>query len=517
MKSWQQILLSALLILLVFMVFLWRLDGTKLWRDEATTACWAREVIQSENHLPNAWNGRVLVAQAADGHDFNEQYLPAMQGWLQFYVSALFFKLFGISTFSARLPFALLGILGLWGFFRIGKTLFQDSRYGYLAILIASLTFTYIFYVRQCRYYALALFFIIMMLQEIIYYLHHREYGQNWLFYLKMGVLGIFLYFSNYLTFATFWGALGIGLLLTAEKKVIWRFLLLSVILGLILSLEFYLMHWDFVTTTMEKHALQLPDYLKLFRKNLRRLNRIIPFYVMIPLGIVIYFKDFRKNPALRHTLIMLLSVIFISFVLTGILAKKHMFVRYYIQVIPATIILFLIFFQQIQTRWHLAAAIPLLIAGLTWHNLAIFTKLNESVVQRQFLKQDHENGPIVDFIQKNIKPGETVAVYRNVKGMAIYFYCPDLFWVGQLDSQNPLNHKYRGKLPDYVFDDFTDIDWYILWNKREFNMEKVSDYELRWKHQYFRRRNWWKKRKKRGKKLTYEVFKKIPEPVNEP
>jgi 4-amino-4-deoxy-L-arabinose transferase-like glycosyltransferase len=511
MISWRQFPIPGLLILLVLLVFLWRLDGTKLWRDEATTACWAREILQS-NHLPNVWNGRVLMVQAADGHDFNEHYLPAMQGWLQFYVTAIFFKLFGISTFTARLPFALLGIFGLWGFFRIGKMVFRDSRYGYWGILIASLTFAYIFYIRQCRYYAPALFFIIFMFQEIIHYLHQREYGANRLFYIKMGIYGILLYLSNYLTFATFWGALFMGLLFTAEKKVIVRFVILSVLLGVILSIEFYLMHWHFVSHAVGGQSLQIPDYLKILQKNLVHVNRILPFYVMLPLGVVIYFKEFRQHRELRHTLILVVCVIFFSYLLTAILAGESMFVRYYIQIIPATIILFLLYFHQLQTRWHPALAVLLLLAGLAWHNLSIFTDLNESVVQRQFLKQDHENGLLIDFLQKNCKPGEKVAFYRNVKGMAIFFYCPDLLWVGQLESQHPGNQKYRGKLPDYVFDDTPDVDWYILWDKRKFDMRKVAGYDLRWEYRFNRFKNWWKSR---SQTLTYEVYKRPVNPEN--
>lgn len=506
MQFWRRIRIPMILFLLILLVFVWRLDGTKLWRDEATTACWAREILQSQNHLPNVWNGRVLAVQAADGHDFNSHFLPAMQGWLQFYLTALFFKLFGISTFTARLPFALLGIFGLWGFYQIGKTIFQNHRYGWLAVLIAALSFPYIFYIRQCRYYAPALFLIILMLQEVIRYLYSREYGTSRWFYVKMGLYGILLYFTNYLTFATFWGALFIGLLFTAEKKVIGRFFILSTILGALLAVEFYFLHWDFVTRAVGGESRAFSDYLKILQKNLMYVNQIIPYSVMLPLGGIIYFKTFRQNRNLRHTLILIVCVIFCSYLLTVILAKDSMFVRYFIQIIPATIILFLLFFHQIFTRWHPALAIILLLAGLTWQNLSIFTDLNESVVQRQFLKRDQENGLLIDFLQKNVKPGEKVAFYRNVKGMAVYFYCPDLLWVGQLDSHDAANQQFRGKLPDTVFDDTPDVDWYVLWDKRKFDMQKVAGYEKRWEYRYDRFRNWWKKR---PQSMLYEIYQR--------
>lgn len=499
-------LLLSFALYATFLLF-WRLDGTKLWRDEATTACWAREIVLSENHLPNVWNGKALVAQAADGHDFNQHLLPAMQGWLQFYVTALFFKLFGISTFTARLPFALLGLFGLWGFYRIGRTLFRH-RLGLLVSGIASLSFYYIFYIRQCRYYALSLIFIIFILAEIIQYFHQRKYGEQLSFYIKLFGLGVLLYFSNYLTFATFWGAVCFALLFTGDKKFMLRFTALTLILGIVLTTEFYLFHWDFVQNAAISKAYPLDHYWRIFYKNLIKVNRVLPFYLIIPTGVLLYFKSFRRDRALLNTLILLASTIFISVIFTVILTKKSAFVRYYIQIIPAALLIFFIFLVKIRSQWNIRWALLFFIPVMAWHNLSIFTRLNESVVQRQFLKQDHENGPVIDFIQKNISPEETVAVYRNVKGMALYFYCPWLKWNAQLDSQNPANKKYRGKLPDTAFDNYQPIDWYILWDKRKFDMQKMAGYDLKWTFQYHRWKNWWSKKKK-TRKMTYQIYRR--------
>ena len=100
---------------------LWRIDGTVLWRDEATTACWAREMVERRQLVPRVFNGERLIAQAPDGHDFSDSFLPAMQGWLQFYVAALGFLLGGVGTVQARLPFVLAGAAALWVMYRIGR------------------------------------------------------------------------------------------------------------------------------------------------------------------------------------------------------------------------------------------------------------------------------------------------------------------------------------------------------------------------------------------------------------
>ena len=88
---------AAVLLLCAGAMF-WRLDGTVLWRDEASTANWARAMVEQRSPVPRVYYGDRLMAQAADGHDFNDRFLPVMQGWLQFYVAALGFALLGVSN-----------------------------------------------------------------------------------------------------------------------------------------------------------------------------------------------------------------------------------------------------------------------------------------------------------------------------------------------------------------------------------------------------------------------------------
>ena len=107
--------LSGFLIALAAFLLLWRLDAIPLWRDETTTANWGRLLAESGVWAPRVFDGEQLIAQAADGHDFNSKLLPAMHSWLQFYVAGIGFKLLGVGTFTARLPFVLIGAACLFG------------------------------------------------------------------------------------------------------------------------------------------------------------------------------------------------------------------------------------------------------------------------------------------------------------------------------------------------------------------------------------------------------------------
>lgn len=504
---WLHILIS------LFAVFthLWRLDAVSLWRDEATTACWAREISNSSEFSPRVWNGSVLAVQGADAHDFNRHLLPAMQGWLQFYVTALFFKLFGITTFTARLPFALLGLLGVYLLYKIGITIFNSEKMGLLAALLTSVSFPYLLYVRECRYYALSLVSCMLIIFEVIRYIKNNEIGQRVFFYFRLGLWGFLLYFSNYLTFATFWGCLLVFFLINWDKRVFVKFMLTSLVLGAVLSGEFLLLHLDFIADSTVTDKPSIAQYWKYLKRNYIKVNEIIPFYVLAPLGFWAAFKNVRQTP--QHSKIFLFLVVsfFLSVVFNVVLAKRQIHVRYYIQVIPIGILVILFIYNQILTSLGKIVGIILLISVMGWQNLTYFDNLNEAVVQQQFAGVDKYNGAIFEFIEKNIKPSETVAIYRNVKGMALYFRFPWLKWVAQLDASSPRTPRYRSVLPDYVFDDTKDVDWYILWDKRKFDMSKVKDYQKVWTYKYIRnkvRKHFWKKRKPRI--FQYEVFRRI-------
>ena len=133
----KRCLTVLLLVVAVYFAFFWRLDGALLWRDEATTACWGRALSEADSLLPTVWDGEQLIVQGSKGHDFNRDLRPAMQSWLQFYVSAFAFRLLGVSTFSARFPFALIGILGIPLFYLIFKRLTESKS---TALIAASVT-----------------------------------------------------------------------------------------------------------------------------------------------------------------------------------------------------------------------------------------------------------------------------------------------------------------------------------------------------------------------------------------
>jgi 4-amino-4-deoxy-L-arabinose transferase-like glycosyltransferase len=237
--------LICLALLSTFLMF-WRLDGTILWRDEATTATWARTMVEQRSLVPKVFDGETVAVQGFDAHDFNDSLTPGMQAWLQFYVTAISFELFGESTFTARLPFAICGLIAVAVMWLIGRRLYGDTL---LALVFPFLSITSIWYLhvfRQSRYYGLVFLFSALLLYEFVRYLQQRELDRKLTWYLRVSLWSAGLYFSHYLGFAGMYAALCLFVLLLRDRALLWRWTAMTAILAVIFGAEFFSFHFDF-------------------------------------------------------------------------------------------------------------------------------------------------------------------------------------------------------------------------------------------------------------------------------
>ena len=147
-------------ILLVGAIFLLaNLGDRSLWTDEAETAGLAKNLLRFG--VPRAFDGLNYISQwiVAGREDFNQDLIWVLSPWLQLYLTAGSFGVLGVSPFSARLPFALLGVANLWMIHALGHALFADRRVARLAALLLLFCVPFLLHMRQARYYALIVFF----------------------------------------------------------------------------------------------------------------------------------------------------------------------------------------------------------------------------------------------------------------------------------------------------------------------------------------------------------------------
>jgi hypothetical protein len=153
-RIWANSAAAALVLVAALLIFP-SLDDRYLWDDEAETALLAKNVLRFG--VPVAWDGTSLISQEC-GTDYDANYLWRQTPWLPIYITAGTFSLFGSSTFTARLPFALLGLLSVPSMYLLGRRLFGDRLIALVATGSLALSVPFILHVRQGRYYAVAIF-----------------------------------------------------------------------------------------------------------------------------------------------------------------------------------------------------------------------------------------------------------------------------------------------------------------------------------------------------------------------
>ncbi len=147
--------------LLAAPLFLYSLGETYLWQDEAQTALLARSVL--EHGIPMVGEGpHSLSAHAGEDAGVGGIYLQI--AWLQAYLTAASFFVFGESAWAARIPFALLGWLCVPLVAGMVLTAGASRDASRIAAVLTSLSLPLIILSRQARYYSLATIAILIVI-----------------------------------------------------------------------------------------------------------------------------------------------------------------------------------------------------------------------------------------------------------------------------------------------------------------------------------------------------------------
>jgi 4-amino-4-deoxy-L-arabinose transferase-like glycosyltransferase len=561
--------LAVLLVALSAFLLFWRLDSIPLWRDEATTANWGRLMAESDVWLPRAFDGDQLIVQGEDGHDINSHLLPAMHSWLQFYVAGAGFQLFGVSTWTARLPFALIGAATLFVFYRIGVALFGNSVQALVLPYLGLLSIHFLAAARQCRYYVIVIFAASLLMLEIIHYLRNPERAARVSFFVRIGLYGVLIYLGNYVSFAGTWAALGVFALLESDRRLLRGFVPLSFILVIGLGLEFWFLHSEFAENWPPPESRSTLDlYAGTLIGRGSDMWRMVPLVLLVPAGLFLFSRRVQSSPPLLTAGLICSSLIVLSpfvfdggdvaqlpraafwvyalvcltapaafywawrrlpmggvwaraAVLAGLIlllspliaiaaGKNRAYARHFYQTLPAGLLLSALAAAQMEKAAGRSAAGALVAGMLVWPVLDWNHSGAEQMLERQFEADNSYSGPLIDFFDENIRPGDRVAFYRNVKGMAAYFYHPEMRWVALLDVGVPYNRRFRGLIPDDQFDDYRGVDWYVVWDPRGGGTPRHLDerYEKVWEYSYPDRSSWWDSDRTPYVR-TYEIYRR--------
>ena len=150
----RRALAPAALLCLSAGLALYGLGTPRLWEDEAETALLARSILA--HGLPLARVGNDLISQE-EGQEFGADLIWRWTPWLDKYVAAGSFLVFGEGTRAARLPFAMLGLGAVASVYGLALGLFRDRRVAVLSMAFLGTSVPFLLHVRQCRYYVLVI------------------------------------------------------------------------------------------------------------------------------------------------------------------------------------------------------------------------------------------------------------------------------------------------------------------------------------------------------------------------
>lgn len=468
-----------------FLLFM-NLGNIYLWQDEAETALLAKNILTYG--YPRAWDGKNIITQNAE-KDFNEHYVWTWSPWLQLYITAGSFLIFGVNTFSARFPFALIGVASVIIFYLFTIKLTGNKTTARVSTTLMVTSIPFLLHARQCRWYMPAIFSTIWMVYA---YLKLQEKERNGI--LQFTISSLILFHSSYLTFL---GVMGgtilhyLYCLFIKLNKPTLRSMMSSFSFIFLFTFPWiiYTKAWA-KSNPFEEYALPLLIRFKfIFIKNVIYLNNFL-FPVVFIVGIFWLFSKGKEGDkgTTRGNILLLFSVICFTVVLLS--AMPWIYFRYLIGLVPLCSLLLGLIIGKIMESTKILALIVLLLLIFTnvfslilpphqirFDFLNYFYEIthdydgpNEGIVkclkehgnQNQFLKTNYGQLPIIFYTNMRavgfsqdlsipieadwiiIRKGRGHQRYlrflsRNYQAITIDY--PDIPWGNRPD---PFYHKYR-------------------------------------------------------------------------
>ncbi|MCX5782441.1 MAG: glycosyltransferase family 39 protein [Elusimicrobia bacterium] len=215
-KKYLEYVIVGITIIFALFLGLKGLGNNSYWDDEAETGIFAKNFLATGTFT--GWDGRNLYTYR-NGALLDDN-LRSINPPLQYIVAAIGFKLFGFSNFAGRLPFVFFGIASLiilW--FLLLKEFPNEPAIRLYTMVLTGLSTPFLLHIRQCRYYALCLFFGLAA-----YYLYRRAMKDDKLYwYLLSALTFVMLFYSNFLACIAMLGSVFIIQIVFYEKFFIFR------------------------------------------------------------------------------------------------------------------------------------------------------------------------------------------------------------------------------------------------------------------------------------------------------
>lgn len=325
-KYYWLLVITTVMALLIFA----NMNNSLLWKDEAITANIGYNTLKYG--YPKIWDDCNLIS-STDGNSFNQLLVSSNYEWLQFYLCAISFAIFGKTTFAARFPFSIFALLSIILIWIIAERVFKNLNKVICCTMFYGLNVQFLLYSFQARYYSLVLFGIALCILAVLNAEEKIEHDKrlSWNNYFFIAVSITFSFHSSRISGFTIATAIVFYLLYRYRRSSVK--LIFSVVYGSMTWVIWYLINSvllkapSFGTGVIETHV---------FTKILMILWKIqVYFFPLITLVIIYLFfelfleKGNRKGKIeswfIFFSLIALMNILYVAIPHWGIV--NHYFI----------------------------------------------------------------------------------------------------------------------------------------------------------------------------------------------
>ena len=374
-----------------------------------------------EIHTLNEANPKLSFNEVHDALLIAEPHPP-----LYFFIMNVVFKIFGYSTFIARMVSAIIGIAGLYSIYLLGKELFS-KKVGIYAMILLSVNYFHIYYSQDARMYGL----LFLTTTLSFYYLTRLIKIPTLKNTLIFGLVSTLMIYSHFFAVFTLFAQYIILLYyiifpFNISRARFFKYSLISGLMTILLYIPTYKLILK--TTEMKSIWIQMPglDVYTQFFKDFFGQSETVLFFI-VPLIIFYFIKLFGENQNQKNTInpiedknIFSFIVLFLWILITIIIPLIRTYTslpmlvnRYFINILPAVLIMISIALSMINNKIVKYGIISILF---------VFSLSDIFIVKKHYTQPNKSQfREASEFVKSNTKPNEII--YSSLSWYFNYFF----------------------------------------------------------------------------------------------
>lgn len=446
------LLITILVIAAILRIY--HIDFQSVWLDEI--------------HSINEASPKNTVSEMFDALMIAEPHPP-----LYFLLLHFSFKIFGYTTFVARILSAIIGIAGVFSIYLLGKELYS-KKVGFTAAILITFNYFHIYYSQDARMYSLLFLMTTLSFYYLIKFVKNPTYKSSILYAVFAALMiychffALFALFSQYLILLYF-----IIKPFKISGKKFFIFCLLSGFVTLLLYIPTYKLFLK--TSEMTSIWIQMPtlDVYTQFFKDFFGQSELVLFFIVIVfiLFFIHLFKaknseKFAINPN-EDRLVFSFFILFVWILVTLFLPLVRTYTslpmlvnRYFINILPAVLIIVAIGLSFIKNE----------IVKYSMVTIIVLFSVTDIVIVKKYYTQPNKTQfrEVTEFIKKNNSSNDPVVT--SLSWYFPYFLNNDSIKSTIVDFtlDNYVNEMIKDSTKNKSF-------WYVDAHNRPYKINEIS------------------------------------------